>query len=97
MYRFGHKVNVWVNKIRFHTQINRFDGFQVREPSQQNTGTNQRGDNEKRFINFKFINKTQVVIVWCMCQLGHSANKADYWQQSPERQFINNHQIIKSE
>lgn len=24
-YRFGHKANVWANKIRFYTQINRFE------------------------------------------------------------------------
>lgn len=25
VYRFGHKANVWANKIRFYTQINRFE------------------------------------------------------------------------
>lgn len=100
-------------KLDFHTQINRFQRFiqcwntrhiaraKQNKTKQEKSNT---GDNEKRFINLKFINKTQVVIVlymcrwwWvCVCVFVCMAHSVDYKKHLLAWEFIN-HQIIKSE
>lgn len=75
VYRFGHKANVWANKIRFYTQINRFERLPGSKLHRQIADKSTRGpqwwhrsvhsettvnDNDgKQFINLEFINKTQ--------------------------------------